>query len=484
MTGTIEEYGLTLNGFKPKPFNVITSEIETQLIAKFGQIDLNPKSVFSQIINIFAEREALLWQLGEQNYNAMYPSTAQGVSLDNVCAITGLKRLKATYSYVLAQLTVINYTTVPRDSEIIVENTTDTLFLDQEITISNESCNGITIEINDINEVATYKIILNNVEYSYDKDPLDTVYIIAEKLEEALTTSDVFNADFSVIKKDNFLTIKTKDHLKTFSCFLSEEMVVVSCSNNAYFVAVEAGDVAIPMNSAKIIKTPVSGWLSVNNLTAGILGRNTETDIDFRRRRESSLRISGSGTIEALRARLLNITGVTFVTIIENKSDVVDSNSLPPKSFKVIILGGNDEAIGQTIWLIKPIGIESVGTTVQPVKDMTGKVQSVSFSRPTKVFVYVDIKLTTTESFITDSISSIRNSVLTRIQSLSLGESLIHQSLFAPVYSVKGIVSAEIKIGKTLIETDVPSLAMDNIQIEASEIITTDLNKIIITVLP
>ncbi len=483
MTLTNNKYGLTLAGLKIKPFEVITSEIESELVSKFGQIDLNPRSVFSMIINIFAEREALIWQLLEQTYSAMYPSTAEGVSLDNVCAINGLSRLRATRSYVLGQITATNYTTIPEGSEVMIENTGATLVLTQEITVNNEACNYIVIEITDVNE-PVYRVTINNIQYSYEKEEeFETAYNIANELMESIIEGfEANNIDeFEVEARDNFVSIKAKDVLKTFSCFITEEMRIVSCTNNAYFSATELGNIAIPAGSAKVIKTPVYGWLGVNNVTAGIMGRNIETDIELRNRREASLRLSGSGTLEALRARLLNITGVTFADIIDNRTNE-PIGDLPPHSFKVIILGGAEASIGSMIWQAQPLGIESVGLVEQQVQDASGKTQVVKFSRPRKVWAYIDIKITKNDSFAEGSKDAIKAAVLAQTQALGLGESLIQQSLFAAVYSVKGISGAIVEIGKTSVEMTRPDVSTSNIEVGATDIITTDANKITVEV--
>lgn len=90
------QYGLTLQGFIPKQQATIITEIQSALQAAFGtSINLLPRSVFSQIVGIFSEREALLWQLGEAVYASQYPAGAEGTSVDNILALNNLKRLAA-----------------------------------------------------------------------------------------------------------------------------------------------------------------------------------------------------------------------------------------------------------------------------------------------------------------------------------------------------------------------------------------------------
>lgn len=89
-------YGLTPQGFVPKQQATIITEIQSALQSAFGtSINLLPRSVFSQVLGIFSEREALLWQLAEAVYASQYPAGAEGTSVDNILALNNLRRLAA-----------------------------------------------------------------------------------------------------------------------------------------------------------------------------------------------------------------------------------------------------------------------------------------------------------------------------------------------------------------------------------------------------
>jgi uncharacterized phage protein gp47/JayE len=90
-------YGVTATGFEAKQIQTIISEINAALQTTFGpNINLGPESVLGQIVGIFAEREALLWQLNEAVYDSQYPNGAEGTSVDNILALNNLQRLAAT----------------------------------------------------------------------------------------------------------------------------------------------------------------------------------------------------------------------------------------------------------------------------------------------------------------------------------------------------------------------------------------------------
>ena len=473
-----KQYGLTPEGYKTKPFDIMVKEVEETLTSTLGSINLTPPSVFSVLINTFLIEVSKIDLKGEEIYNAQYPNTATGYSLDGIADYNGIKRLSATNSTVTAQVNAINYTTIPEGSEVLIENTNNILLFPQTITVNNERCNSIVLEVID-NTLAEYKVIINNVEYTYEKPALAFTDEIAEGLRLLIAA----NTSLIIIRTESILTISSSNYLSLFTCFATEEIAINSCTANIDLITKEAGAIAIPEKSATIIQTPISGWISINNLTAGLTGRDLETDIELRARRIKSIKFSGSGTVEAMRARLLNITGVTSVKILENVTEVTDVNGLPPKSFEALVLGGVDLSIAKMIWLVKPAGINTYGNTEITVLDSEGKNQVVYFSRSIKVYVFAKVIITKNSEFIPDSIPAIKQNIVNQILKVGLGEPVIYQSLFAAVYAVDGVTNALITIGGTLVETDIPTLAAANIIVLPSQIVTTDINKITIEVL-
>lgn len=117
----------------------------------------------------------------------------------------------------------------------------------------------------------------------------------------------------------NNLVITSIDVSTPFSIALGSNLTLNNLTSPGVFLAQAFGPVAAPANSVTEIVTPISGWISVNNPEAGLLGRNRETDAELRLRRLRSLRILGAGTVEAIRSRVLQeVPGVTNVFVFEN----------------------------------------------------------------------------------------------------------------------------------------------------------------------
>ena len=97
-------YGVSSTGFLGKIFSQCLQELTDIFASVFGTGILNgsgqldPTQPLGQLANIFAEREAQLWQFMQGLYYSQYPDSAEGVSLDNVLAIAIIPRKPATFS--------------------------------------------------------------------------------------------------------------------------------------------------------------------------------------------------------------------------------------------------------------------------------------------------------------------------------------------------------------------------------------------------
>src|SRR5580704_12820992 len=93
----MSSYGVLATDFVPKQQQEIIIEINASLGAAIGvNVNKSPQAVLGTLVGIFSEREALLWQLGEAIYQGAFPAGAEGISVDNILALSGLKRLSAT----------------------------------------------------------------------------------------------------------------------------------------------------------------------------------------------------------------------------------------------------------------------------------------------------------------------------------------------------------------------------------------------------
>lgn len=168
--------------------------------------------------------------------------------------------------------------------------------------------------------------------------------------------------------------------------------------NGVAFEAEETGPVVANAGTLTVIAAAVSGWNSITNPLDATKGTTVEVDTPLRTRRESELATKGSTTVNAIRADVSALTGVTGVQVLENDTDTTDGNGLPPHSVEVIVQGGTDAEVAEAIFNAVAAGIttyaDPAGDVIVVVQDSANNNHTVKFSRPVEVPIYLIVTLT------------------------------------------------------------------------------------------
>lgn len=107
-------YGVTATGWNSKTLAEIVTELQDAFRLVFGAgINLEPQSVFSQLIGIIADREVDLWQIGADVYSSNNVRTATGQALEAVASLRGITRAPASNTLVNVTATGVNGTNIP-----------------------------------------------------------------------------------------------------------------------------------------------------------------------------------------------------------------------------------------------------------------------------------------------------------------------------------------------------------------------------------
>lgn len=260
--------------------------------------------------------------------------------------------------------------------------------------------------------------------------------------------------------------VSTNDTGAQFSTELS--VVLDSGGNAVVFVSsVETGPIAALSGTITIIDTPITGWDSCTNSADATEGRDEETDVELRSRRERSVSRDAQATIDAIFSAVGQIDGVTSVTVLENDTDVIDGDGLPPHSFQVIVVGGDDTDIADIIWLKKPAGISSFGSTTVPINDSQGTPHDISFSRPTTVDIYVTVTITTNgdypaggDDLMKQAIVDYANGQLVAGRGFGLSDDVVYTRLYTPINSIPGHEIDDLRIDKTPTPTGTSNIAI------------------------
>lgn len=436
-------WGLLATGFTRKHLADIVTDLEAALKAAFGiEIRLDSKSVFGKLVGTFAQPAADVWELAEAVYNAFYPSTSEGVALDNACELVGVTRNPATRSTTTEVLEGTVGTTIVLNSKIATVTVADQFQTTAAITLAANICvRSTTGLVGTVLNGVVYTITINGTPFTYTAtvppDDADAVSLALKNLinagGEPVTATDLTGG---VVQIDGDTVVLT-GLPEIFTLVVNANVAIVKVGNLQAIESVEYDAIPGFANTITNIVTQTSGWLAAWNPVAATLGALEETDSALRLRRLQSLATPGAGTVEAIRAAVLSVAAVTAAFVLENTGDAVDGNGLPPHSFEVVLLGGVEADIATEIWLHKGAGIYSHGDNAAIVTDSQGFPQTVRYTRPTDVDMWVRATYTEdTEAdpgFPDNGEALMEAALLATGQALTIGQDVLPAHFFGPV---------------------------------------------------
>jgi uncharacterized phage protein gp47/JayE len=469
---------LTATGFDRPRLADTKTEIDQSMTDVLGPVNTNADAVVGQIDGIWAEGVDNLYENLQDVYDSQYPFSAEGTSLDGAVAYIGLSRLDATATTVTAAAYGTEGTLIPAgalaSADIQYSSTSD-------VIISRANALDVSIQVNSIVDSTVYNILAGGQSIVF------TSGISATASEILAGLAALFNTAIFVATSDGTtLRVYSLDGVTPFSITVDTKLTITKRGSPVVFVAASTGANAVPAGALANIDTPIFGWDSVLNLVAGDIGRNVETDTELRLRHASSVRATGSATVEAIKARMLaEVASVTSVQIYENRTNITSSDGLPSHSFETVVKGGNNQSIADQLWLTKPAGIETYGNVSVNVTDSAGDVQLVRFSRSVTKYAWIRVTVTALnaeEPLPTTAVSAIQSAVVTYGQdNIGVGDDIVLQRFFGPIYTdVTGIGSMTIEGAITASPSDTPAYGTSNIVIGRSETAEFDASRVIV----
>lgn len=132
-------YGVTSLGFVAKTTEVILAEITAEALQLIDpNLNTAPTEPIGQILGIMAKRERALWEALEAAFVALDPDAAEDFSLENLCALTGVRRNPATRSVLRdVAVTLADGATLPAGSTAHVLNQPTRLFRSISEVVAN-----------------------------------------------------------------------------------------------------------------------------------------------------------------------------------------------------------------------------------------------------------------------------------------------------------------------------------------------------------
>jgi hypothetical protein len=494
------DYGVTSTGFVKKNLEIIKEEINqdfrdgirSTLDTGAEKFNLLATSVAGQLIGVFADRLREIWDVDQAVYGAMYPDSATGAALDQVASITGARRLAATKSTVtLDRLYIDNGVTIPVGSVVSV-GATGARFVTL-VAVTNSS--GAPATVSTTAESEDTGVI---VGYAGTIDTIQTP-VSGWSAAAALTSgaAETYTLDGLL------LTIKVDRGSEQTVSFtggdpwsavdvateIENDTVGITAVDAGGYVRVssetegEGSSIEVTGGTANTILSFSTDEIKGFNSADAATGTEVETDAAFRLRREELLRVTGAATVEAIRARIRDISGVIQCIVIENTDIITDPvTGLPAKSFEAVVYrtswtAAQEQEVADTIWEVKPAGIETYGSVSKTVTDTMGFDHTIEFSKPTDIPIYIDLTVTTDSDYPLDGDDQVAQALKDAGDLIQVGEDVVALKYKCVPLDVAGVT--DVTVFK--IDTVTPPVGTGNIVISFRELATFDTSRINVT---
>lgn len=442
-----------------------------------------------------------LWELSEAISRSYVPAFAEGVNFDDIMALNGMVRKGAIASVVESgRGRGIFGTTIPAGTVISVVGNSDARFVSQLDTL---------ISVAAINEIQ--KLVFSTAPASGGFKVIfegETTAVVAWNagaagLQAALESlsnigvgnvvvSGTFDASGVLITFQGTLGASNRTQVSitenTLNGGISITPSTLTQGDKAKtalmtLVAEDTGPIAAPTNSLTVIETPVVGLQEFTNEQDATLGRDIETDPEAKERRENELQLAGAATTEAIRADMLELEGVTAAVVFSNRKSIVDIDGRPPHSVDIVVEGGDEDEIAEAIFNTVADGIDIIGAITKTVIDSQGFAQTIKFSRPTEIDVWIEVDVTIDPAlFPSDGEDLIEEKILQYGASLSMGDDVVvfgsAPALSCSFDDVPGMTDLVFRVG-----TSASPTLDNNIPIAPREKANFDSARILVTVL-
>ncbi|AMR57481.1 putative baseplate component [Pseudomonas phage vB_PsyM_KIL3b] len=452
--------GLSRQGLEIKTLDDVLTDYKTNAASIFSdlvpagdKVDVTDNSALGRMIGVIAPAEADLWEAIQQVFDSFNPTTAIGIALDNVIALSGITRLPAQSTRAQVILEGDLNTIISSPQGKAYSSTTQRVFsILNPVTLNLMKASGIGVYPSTVAANTDYK-------FSYSTDSVNFITVTYTTPASGVTANTIMNglqqkvqdslsSTFTTYQSNGRLYIKRTDPFQIADYSVSLNLQVQKVQKLGIAVDDVAG--VFPQKALAIdtISVPISGWDSISNPVSATTGRLTEKDEELRERFRNSKFVQSQNILEGILDAILNVDGVTDAVVYENDTAVVDINGLPGHSFLPIVLGGLPSDVADAIWQNKPTGIPSIGNTTVQVADSQGILHNISYQQPAKIPVYINMSISDLGSMPGDAAAQIKQNLANYSTSnLFISDDVIYSRLYTPINSVGGFAVNSLTIG-------------------------------------
>ena len=431
----LDSTGLTIRRY-PEILETIKEALRVKL---FNGLDLGEDTYLGQISSIIAREFAQLEEILQVIEDSKDRDKAEGTALDNLLYTIGVTRQGASSSSGEVYATCEEGTIIPAYT-ILKSESGDTFRIETAARALPESCRSVMCDIEDTS--GDFVIHINDTIFTYTRLGGDDIEDIIDGLVNLINagSSPQYSASREVIDEETQRLYVQSDEKRDIRITLGSNLKINTVTVAMQAELTETGAINVPPYTVTDSNVKVSGVKSFFNPEEFGIGRDRETDEEFRLRASKELSIAGSATYAALFAAVSNLSGVSNVVIIENDTSNVDMFGNPPHSFEVIVDTPNtqqqDILVARTILNEKPVGIQSVGNVDVVVLDNNNQSRTIKFSRPVQKYIAIKVEYTVfDEEPLTTNLSEvIIDSIMEYGKTLTTGVDVIPSRFLPSIY--------------------------------------------------
>ena len=222
------------------------------------------------------------------------------------------------------------------------------------------------------------------------------------------------------------------------------------------FYSEDWGNITAEPNTINEQVTILTEVVSINNPESAISGRDEESIVQVRERRNKILEINASSTIGSIIGKILDLNGVIDAVPYENMTKVYDPvRDIQPNSYWIVVKGGDIAQISEIIAKDKTGGTGLKGQVetvyIEKFVRKDGSVRElyhdVKFDRPTEVSIHIKFKVSRKLSTQSIDIEHIKDTLANK--EFYIAQNITVTELYSTIYSAAtNYIATDLEVSK------------------------------------
>ena len=222
------------------------------------------------------------------------------------------------------------------------------------------------------------------------------------------------------------------------------------------FYSEDWGNITAEPNTINEQVTILTEVVSINNPESAISGRDEESIVQVRERRNKILEINASSTIGSIIGKILDLNGVIDAVPYENMTKIYDPlRDIQPNSYWIVVKGGDIAQISEIIAKDKNGGTGLKGKVetvyIEKFVRKDGSVREffhdVKFDRPTEVSIHIKFKVSRKVSTQSIDIEHIKDTLANK--EFYIAQNITVTELYSTIYSAAtNYIATDLEVSK------------------------------------